>query len=388
MSNPKPIILFALSSRGGLAEHIHYQAMEMHRIGLPVTVIAKRSYLDDRPVPYSVKRYLLEEGANTRYRLLRKVSMVISLLYNQHFLAAYAILKRPSFILLDSYMEYFSPFWFWGHLISRRFFGVKYIANIHDPVRDYVVGYEWWHRLSVRLAYLPIHFGLVHRKLPQPSPIPVHVKLAEVPVGVYDAERSEEAPDFIRNRWGFPANGRIFLSFGYIRDNKNIDLFLQAQRRFENVYLVVLGTVANASAKPMSYYRQLVKELGVTERVFLSEEFIPDAWIYSIFRAADFILLTYSRSFVSQSGVLNIAADVRKRVLASSGPSPMQDAVESFNLGVFVEPDSEEAIKEGISRLISDDKAGNWDGYLEYASWETNIQKMLTLVDYKKEKFV
>ena len=47
------------------------------------------------------------------------------------------IKHRPNLVLLDSYVEYLSPFWVWPHWLLARIWRVKYAANLHDPVRNY-----------------------------------------------------------------------------------------------------------------------------------------------------------------------------------------------------------------------------------------------------------
>ena len=87
--------------------------------------------------------------------------------------------------------------------------------------------------------------------------------------------------------------------------------------------------------------------------------------------------MTYSATFFSQSGVLNIAARAGKPVLASSGPSPLRESVEKFNLGAFVEPDSSDEIRLGIERLLEDPQDPDWEAYAAYASWNTNVEAIL-----------
>ena len=75
--------------------------------------------------------------------------------------------------LLDSYIEYLPPLWIWPHWLLARFLAIRYAANLHDPVRNYVVGPRMVASgFPVRLAYLPLDFVLVHDKLPDPSPVP------------------------------------------------------------------------------------------------------------------------------------------------------------------------------------------------------------------------
>jgi len=104
---------------------------------------------------------------------------------------------------------------------------------------------------------------------------------------------------------------------------------------------------------------------------------VPDVDLGNYFAGADFINLTYSSSFHSQSGVLHIAANARKPILASASLSPMIEAVTRFHLGVAVEPDSKDAIIGGMRRLIKGGSVPDWDGYEASASWDRNAKIVL-----------
>ena len=177
----------------------------------------------------------------------------------------------------------------------------------------------------------------------------------------------------------------VFLAFGFIRDNKNLDLVIRALVSCPEAYLVVMGKAQSQKDKPVSFYLNLAKELGVETRVKFYDAFVPDEKLGSYFAAADVVVLTYDGTFHSQSGVLNVAARARRPVLASSGESPLKDCVQKYNLGVFVAPDSEDAIARGMKQVASDEWRvtgcdPNWSGYEAYASWDVNVQRILDAV--------
>jgi glycosyltransferase involved in cell wall biosynthesis len=294
--------------------------------------------------------------------------------------------RRPDFVLISSYSEYLSPLWIWPHWILARLFGVTYVANLHDPVRDFQVGPRWWHELSVKMAYWPISIGIVHQRLPEPTPVPAYVRVVEAPVGVYDLQESPENPAEIRAGWGIPDSGVVFLAFGYIRDNKNLDLVIRALAEFPQAHLIVMGKAQSQKDKPVEFYRKLADELDMSGRVKFFATFVPDEKLASYFAAADVVVLTYDKSFHSQSGVLNVAARARRPVLASAGESPLKDCVQKFRLGVFVEPDDMRALKEGIKKISSCEWRASsgepdWQGYEAFASWDVNVAKILDAVE-------
>lgn len=387
-------LIYCPSSLGGIPEHANYQARALSKqaSGEKLVMLCDEMFLLGRQVVYEKV-----EVFNSQFVVFGRFAAHFGALVDKSFkiiadqwrLAWEVIMRRPDAVLLASYSEYLAPLWVLPHWILARFFGVVYVANLHDPVRDYVVGPKWWHELSVAMAYWPISVGVVHQPLPEPSLVPKHVQVVEAPVGVYDLQESPENPATIRSRWDVPKGGVVFLAFGFIRDNKNLDLVIRAMVDNSNALLVVMGKAQSQKDKPLDFYRKLARELGVSDRVRFFDEFVPDEKLASYFAAADVVVLTYDKTFHSQSGVLNVAARARRRVLASSGESPLKDCVLKFRLGVFAEPDDLEALKMGmkmLARVNSQVESGSpdWEGYEIFASWDENVARILAAVEEQK----
>jgi len=394
------VLIYCPTSQGGIAEHANYQARALQRwatasshygVGsvCEVFLLCGSDFLDGREVgckKTEIFNFQFSFFGCLAGRLGKLLDRSLQILVDQWRLASEVMRRRPDFVLISSYSEYLSPLWIWPHWILARLFGVIYIANLHDPVRDFQVGPRWWHELSVKMAYWPISIGIVHQRLPEPTPVPAYVKVVEAPVGVYDLQESPENPVEIRAGWGIPDSGVVFLAFGYIRDNKNLDLVIRALAEFPQAHLIVMGKAQSQKDKPVEFYRKLADELDMSGRVKFFATFVPDEKLASYFAAADVVVLTYDKSFHSQSGVLNVAARARRPVLASAGESPLKDCVQKFRLGVFVEPDDMRALKEGIKKISScqwraSSGEPDWQGYEAFASWDVNVAKILDAVE-------
>lgn len=435
------ILIYCPVSVGGIAEHIHYQSLALMRAANSTIVLGASDYLEGRRTAYRVLRIFNPERLPSKSgNMARKIQKIFihawKIVSDQFLLAIKIIQEKPDFVIIGWYGEYLAPLWVLPHWILARFFKVIYVVNIHDPMRDFVLGPMWWHALSVRMAYWPISVGVVHQRLPEPSPVPRHVNVVEAPVGVYELQETPENPDAIRAMWGVGGrhseklklgkaesenaldagrspldiapealaldSGRssldtsaptdvVFLAFGFIRDNKNLDLVIRALAENPAAVLVVMGRAQSKKDKPLEFYRNLAAELGVEDRVKFFDGFVPNEKLASYFAAADVVVLTYDKSFHSQSGVLNVAARARRPVLASAGESPLKDCVEKFRLGVFVEPDDLGALKEGIKKVASDEwrvvgGEPDWEGYEAYASWDVNVAKILEGVEGVRNK--
>jgi glycosyltransferase involved in cell wall biosynthesis len=138
---------------------------------------------------------------------------------------------------------------------------------------------------------------------------------------------------------------------------------------FREVYLLIAGLEALAGNRPASYYQSLAQELGVADRCRWKLGFIADDVVGELFEACDLVLLTYSRAFRSASGVLNVAAASRKSCIASSGQGHLQSVISKYSLGVWVEPDSDEAVRKGLAEWLTSPPTPAWTTYEEENGW-------------------
>jgi len=384
MSTPGPshdVVIFAPTPVGGLAEHVHYQADAIYRAGLDVIVLTTPLFLSGRATPYPVAPILPIPSKQRSF--LGKSARLLALVQQYKLLHEWVCEHPCRILLLESYSEYFAPFWS-QYLKRIRFSGVRIVANLHDPVRDFKLGPKWWHDWSVTLAYRDLSVALCHQELPLGSNVPSDVLVHTVPVGVYQPAPLEIGIKEARKAIDAPSDKRIFLSFGFIRDNKNLDLFIRAMPAAKEVFLIVAGRSQSGKDRSCTDYLKIAEECGVADRVRFDTGFIPDDLIPLYFNSADVILLTYAGSFHSQSGVLNVAAGYRKPVLASSGSSPLEDAVKRYRLGTFISPDCESAVSAALQKGI-DGLDADWEGYFQYASWETNVQPIVELLKAREE---
>ena len=370
-------MIFSPSVSGGIAEHTAYQGGALAKLGADVVCLVPPSFLGGRWTGLQQIVCLGDPPLNVGSRFMKHLRMAWHIVVNQSVLAWQIVKRRPDLVLLDSYVEYLAPLWVWPHWILARVCHIRYAANLHDPVRDYRVGPAWWHHLSVRLAYLPLDFVLVHDQLPTPSPVPARVKVAQVPVGIYEIGSPVPDTAAIRRDWGVQDGQKVFLAFGFVRDGKNLDLAIRSLTKVPDAFLIMAGSVAATQDRPYAFYRDLAIKLGVAGRCRFFEGFVADADLGRYFAGTDFVLLTYAGSFHSQSGVLNIAARARKPVLASASPSPLLRAVENYELGVVVAPDSADAVVEGMRQLLLSPPQPRWNEYEARAAWEVNARGVL-----------
>jgi len=377
---PKRIVVYCPLPEGGIAEHAHYQANALARAGIETVVLTSQAFLPDhQSKAYVVLPWLAPVYAKSGPRLMRAIYFAATTVINEAIFAFRILVWGPRQVLVAATSERLALLWVWPHVVLRSL-GVRYAANIHDPQRKRLSGSKLTHRLSILAGFLPIEFGLLHEDFSSDQPdIPRHVSCLPVPYGCYQADIEPGDGDALRAALtGGAKTKTVFLSFGYIADRKNIDLCIRAIASLPEAVLVVAGRVASSHDKPAAWYRALAEELGCADRVRIDDGFVADSAIREYFGACDVVLLTYKAEFVSQSGVLLLASNWAKPVLASSGPGPLSKTVREFDIGLTVAPDDVEALREAMKQLVEHcHTADGWSKFREHATWDRNVAVLL-----------
>lgn len=135
---------------------------------------------------------------------------------------------------------------------------------------------------------------------------------------------------------GLALNEEYLLFFGFIRDYKGLDLLLKAmadeRMKKRNVKLIVAGEFYT-DAKP---YADLIKQLGIRDKLILKTDFIPDSEVRNYFCAADMVVQPYKHA--TQSGVTQICYHFNRPMLVTN-VGGLPEIVPHGQVGYVVEPD-------------------------------------------------
>lgn len=375
------LLYYSPASYGGLADYAHEQANALNSLGIEVILLCTPDYLNNRSPQYKCVPILREislEVAVSKLAVLNKalkaIYFVRNTLYNVSKLVSFIHKAHIKYVLFGSYVEYFAPLWAWS-LRRLAKSGVTFGAVVHDPVRDFVLGPLWWHRLSIVAGYSFLQVVFVHEaiELHTVKPLP-DLKVAVIPHGPYAQAQPTEIVAETKTRLSLPTEAKVMLAFGHIRVNKNLDLVIRAMAQVPNVHLVIAGKELQTEQNLVARYQQLADSLGVNDRCRWEIGFVNESTVANLFNMADLILLTYSRSFRSASGVFNMAAGYRKACLVSAGASALKSTTQQYQLGIWVEPDDVDAIAQGLKRWIQEPLKLNWSEFLKENSWCKNAQ--------------
>ena len=368
------LIILSSAAHGGIADYLHWQANALVEAGIDVTLVGPRGAGKRDGANYSYTE-IWTDPPKARLRIVRRALFLRNLLQNTREFAKFLETRPERNVLFGAFFEYAAPLWAWRfrRLVDR---GWRFATVIHDPIRDFVVGPLWWHRRSIREAYSFVTTGFVHGRSDAVE-LAGNVRLVSIPMGSYPFPESVVTGDELRRSLGIDSDAFVILAFGHIRDGKNLDLLIQAIVDHPKVHLVVAGKEQSSGQKPAGFYRAIADRLGVADRCHFETRHIAESEVGGFFESADLIALTYSRSFRSASSALAACANYQKPCIASSGCGPLQDLIQEYQLGVWVEPDSVDAIRNGLLAFRSNPPVADWDRYEKENSWQRNAEVVI-----------
>jgi glycosyltransferase involved in cell wall biosynthesis len=366
------LLYFCPASIGGVARNAIEQALALSALGVEVIFLAPRNFeIWKKSTNLDIRKVLVPgPEAGLRSRTVSRLILARSILKNHELLYQEIQNGMYEHVFLATYSEYLAPLWV--RKFERLFkSGTIFGANVLDPVRDYVVGPDWWHAFSVRCGYSFLNHAFVYTDidLSKVSSNP-KMKTNLIPHGPYDFPQPFKTRAVMRKELGVPEGVFLFLSFGHLREYKNLLFVLRALADFPDIHLLVAGTEAVAGQLTSAQYQEKAREFGVQDRCHWRIGYIPDRDVSGYFECADALLMTYSEKFHSGSGILYSAASMKKPMVVSAGDSALCDMVEKYSLGVRVRPDSVEEIRRGIQLLRESTPAPDWDRFHAEQTYE------------------
>ncbi|MBQ7632280.1 MAG: glycosyltransferase [Paludibacteraceae bacterium] len=160
---------------------------------------------------------------------------------------------------------------------------------------------------------------------------------------------------------GLSVEKQYMLFFGLVRAYKGLDLLLDAfdqiKEQLPDLQLIIAGEFYEDEDK----YRKQIEANGLTERVVLRNEFIPDADLRKYFGVADLIVQPYKSA--TQSGVTQVAFHFEKPMLVTN-VGGLGEIVHDHQMGYACEPKAE-AIAEAIRDYFTNNRQEAYTAYLQ-----------------------
>lgn len=369
------LLYFCSEAEGGLAEYSMHQARALTVVPNVEVLWLAPDLMTAPERAHGLPSLSIPKRKSGRTKFRRAVNFTVDTLSLYKELSRQIRRTRPDAVLLSSWSEYFAPLWA-PKLRRWQRQGIRFGAVIHDPVRDYVRGPLWWHRYSIRQAYSFLDVAFTHDAASLDTcGGGASLKTVKLPHGPYPVPVGEASKSELRRQFGIPETAHVLLSFGHIRDGKNLDLIVAALPSLPSAHLLVAGREQSAGQKPAAHYQELASGLGVADRCHWHTSYIPNEEVWKYFRASDLLLLTYSQDFRSASGVLNVDAQFRLPVLASAGGGPLLDAVKQYQLGSILQNPDATSIARAVLQALR--VKGDWQRFAEENSWDINASNVV-----------
>lgn len=145
-----------------------------------------------------------------------------------------------------------------------------------------------------------------------------------------------------RIRLDLPADARVLLFFGLIRDYKGLDLLLDAFATLDPRYHLVIAGEPYGDFAP---YQQRIDASPLKANIHVRARYIADAEVPAFFSAADAVMLPYKSA--TQSGITAIAYHFGTPLIATD-TGGLKEAVHHGRTGLVVPEVSAEAIAAAI----------------------------------------
>jgi glycosyltransferase involved in cell wall biosynthesis len=135
-----------------------------------------------------------------------------------------------------------------------------------------------------------------------------------------------------------------FLFFGAYRDNKGLDVLVEALSALPDTRLTVAGPVPDSDVPAVA---ALLEPLG--DRVAWDRRLVPDAELLALFDGVTAVVLPY-REFEAQSGVLHLAIEMAVPVVVSD-VGGLPETVRAHGIGLVAADASAAALVDALAAV-------------------------------------
>ena len=177
-----------------------------------------------------------------------------------------------------------------------------------------------------------------------------------------------------------PAEEKVLLFFGFVREYKGLKYLIQALPRILNgcdkIRLFVVGDFGGEQNREA--YEKIMEENHVKDAVTVCDGYIPDREIEKYFAACDLVVLPYVSA--TQSGIVQIAYGFEKPVVVTN-VGGLPDVVEDGKTGYVVEPENPDALADSVVRYFAEDKEEEFGENVKKEAYRFDWERMVETVE-------
>ena len=178
---------------------------------------------------------------------------------------------------------------------------------------------------------------------------------------------------------GLAPDKKNILFFGLIREYKGLDILLEAFRKLDDSYqLIIAGEPYGSFEK----YQSIIDSLPGKDRIFMNLKYIKDSEVTDYFSAADLAVLPYRSA--TQSGISSVSYHFEVPMIVTD-VGGLKETIGDRGTGIVAPVGTPEAIAKEIENYFSDPKIAenciiNIRKEKERLSWKTFAHKLIDFV--------
>lgn len=134
-------------------------------------------------------------------------------------------------------------------------------------------------------------------------------KMAIIPPANYKGCYKEDEIDF-RSQWRIPQDACVMGYVGSVQPYKNIELIIDAAKKFPEIYFVVAG-----NARDPEYRKSLLRRTEGSSNIVTDFRFVEDNELPAFIKSCDFIITPYDKRSSLNSGVAILAFTYGRTVI-------------------------------------------------------------------------
>jgi len=325
------------------------------------------------------KKMLISDLSNYQNKFLRQFYFIFRSIVNP-FRVLFFLKKAPaSVVIVNDFEQISSVLWApFFHLLKTKH---TFVVLLHDPDRDAYLPVKFLSELSMKRVMSVMDMALYHEVLPDKPYYRKNIPKINIPHGLYEYNTCDEV--VFNQLMQQKGTNKLMGILGNIRDEKNYSFVIECLPDLPDVILLIAGSPSNSSVST-DLYKEQIEKLNVQHQVIWIEKRLTDEEMQSTIKACDLLLLYYKHSFTSQSGLLNLIAPHKKKLIVSDSKSALTEVIRKFKLGEIVPINKTEFINS-VNRTIGVDMTNghrqSWENYLEYASWNNHVRIVIDEVN-------
>jgi glycosyltransferase involved in cell wall biosynthesis len=238
-------------------------------------------------------------------------------------------------------------------MLYYKFLGKRVIFtahNVNSGKRD--SNDCWLNRLSLKIQYdlsdhIFVHTNGMKSELVADFRV-TEDKVSVIPFGINNTvPNSSLSSAEAKHQLGLSSSDRIMLFFGNIAPYKGLEYLVSAFAALlnsERSYRLIIAGRLKGSEGYWKQIRQGIARSGIRDRVIERIEYIPDEETELFFKAADVLILPYTRVF--QSGVLFLGYSFGLPAIASDVGTLKEEIIEGETGFVFKPQDSSDLARK------------------------------------------